>query len=127
DVVAQQRDNEVEPVARRDTAFDDVLAAEDLLTDIGDEDRVLDVVIGRVTAGDVFQGDSRAEADDVRILGLEEAVGPDVALLQAFDEGIDHQLGAVEHGPLGAGHRGPQSYSAFSALASSRSRDRASA
>lgn len=59
---------------------------------------MLDVMVEGVTVGNALQRHVGAPADDAGALRLYIAVEPVVLRFQLVDEGIDHQLGGVEHG-----------------------------
>ena len=100
DVVAEQREDEVQPVARADAALAQVPAAQHLLAEQGDADGVAEVVIGRVAVGDQLERHTADIVDDAGIVGLEVGVGADVALMQLAHERIDHDGGRIEHDPF---------------------------
>src|SRR5215475_2217935 len=88
----------MQPVARRYTAFANMLAPQDLLTDQRHHDGVLGVMVRRIAVGDVLHGDAADELDDAGVVGLEHAVRVQVRGLQLAYKRFDHDLRRVEHG-----------------------------
>src|SRR5262245_971745 len=105
-VVTQQRDDEVQPVARTDATFAQMLAPEHLLADQRHADRVAEIMIGRIAVGDELERHVTDIVDNAGIVGLQSGIGADIALAELIDERIDHDGGRIEHDP-------PSSYRPF--------------
>ena len=58
-----------------------------------------DIVVKGIAVGDVFQGHTGDEGDDIGILGLENAVHPLIVVAQLVDELVDDKLRGIKHGP----------------------------
>ena len=110
DVVAEEGDDHLEPVPRRDSALPRVLAAKDLLAHESHEHRVLHVVVERVAPRDELQDRLSGPPDDPRVLGLLATVAAAVALFQGVDERVHLYFCQVEHGDLLGPSRRRRSY-----------------
>ena len=88
----------MQPVARSDAAFADVLATQNLLADKRHHHGVLGVVIGGIAVSDVLHRHTAHEREDARVIRLKHAVDMQVARLQFAHERFDDDLGRIEHG-----------------------------
>jgi hypothetical protein len=95
--MAQEQTDEVLPVARANASLTDVLATQHLLTDQSHNHRVLGIVIGCITVGDVLHSCATDECDDVGIERLQHAICVYVRGLQFAHEGFDDDLRRIKH------------------------------
>ena len=100
DVVAQERNHEMEPIAWGNPALAGVLPEQDLLTDQRHHDGVVHVVVGRVTIGNILQREATDETNDVRIGWLKDAVDLAVLVFKLPDKRLDDDFSRIEHGRL---------------------------
>src|SRR5262249_47798245 len=97
DVMTQERDDEMQPIARRHAANTDVPAAQDLLPDQRDHDGVIDIVISRIAGRDIFKSKLRDKADDARIARLEHPIGSFVHRPKFANKRFDDDQRWIEH------------------------------
>ena len=71
DVMTKQRDDEVEPIARRYAACVIMPTTQDFLADKRNHDCVIYIVVGGAARGDIFKGELGGEADYARVAGLQ--------------------------------------------------------
>src|SRR6516162_6935965 len=95
--MAQERTNKMEPVVWANAPFTDVLAAQDFLPDQSHHHRVLGIVIGRITVGDVLHRGVTNECDDVRVGRLQHAICVYIHGLQFAHESFDDDLRRIKH------------------------------
>src|SRR5262245_383154 len=86
DVMAQKRDDEMQPVARGNAPNADVPAAQNFLPDEGHHDGMIHVMVGGVAVCNILKRELSDEADDARIAWLEHPIGPFVHDLKFVDE-----------------------------------------
>src|SRR5262245_46148183 len=89
----------MQPILRRDTAFAEMFAFEDLLAHDSDHQRVLHIVIQGITIRDVFERHASRPGDDPRVGWFEDTVCAAIVLLQEINKALDQQLRGVEHRP----------------------------
>src|SRR5215510_14064171 len=70
DVVAQKRDDEMQPIVWRDAANADVPAAQNLLPDQRDHNGVIYIMVGRIAAGNVLEREPGHKTNDAGIARL---------------------------------------------------------
>ena len=98
DVMAQEGNHEIEPIAWGNPSLADVLPKQDLLTDQRGHDGVVHVVVGRVTIGNILQREAANETNDVRIGRLEDSVDLAVLAFELPDKCVDNDFSRIEHG-----------------------------
>lgn len=92
DVVAQQRDHEVQPVVGGHAALVQVLALQHRLPDLRDRDRVLDIVIERVGIAQVLQREVPDPAQDFPVVDLARPVHQVIFADELLHERINDPL-----------------------------------
>src|SRR5262249_32577190 len=97
DVMTQQRQHKMHPITRRDAAFTEVFAFEDLLAHESNHDGMLHIVIQGITIRDAFEGHMSGPGNDARVGWFEYTIRAVIVLLQALNKGIDHQFRGIEH------------------------------
>src|SRR5262245_5997298 len=77
-----------------------MLAAQNLLAHKRYHDGVIHIVVGGIAVGDVLQGETPHESNDVRIGRLQDAVALGVRLSKLLNKCLDNNLRGIEHGWL---------------------------
>ena len=81
DIVTQQRQQKMHPIAWGDPAFTNMFASEDFLANESDHEGMLDIVIESITIGDVFEGHASGPGNDPWLGGFEYPVHTAILLL----------------------------------------------
>jgi len=87
----------MQPVLRRDAADAEVSAAQNLLADRCDHNGVIYIVVGRITAGNVFEREPCHKTDDAGIARLQQPIGSLIGELEFANKCFDDDLRRVEH------------------------------
>src|SRR6476660_10563564 len=82
----------MQPVLRRDAADAEVSAAQNLLADRCDHNGVIYIVVGRITAGNVFEREPCHKTDDAGIARLQQPIGSLIGELEFANKCFDDDL-----------------------------------
>jgi hypothetical protein len=80
-IVAQERQHKMHPIPRRDAAFTNMFASENLLPNQGHHERMFDIVIEGITIGDVFESHTSGPGNNAWIGWFEHSVHAAILLL----------------------------------------------
>ena len=97
DVVEEQSNHRVQPFMGAHVTLGDQPAAQNGLTHIGDQQRVLQVVIGTIAAKQGFQRSSCCLIEHVLVAQIPIGIGFLVALDAVADERVDQCAVGIEH------------------------------